>query len=306
LRWDGLGGALRHDCPVRRLALIVNPVAGGGRPARSLPRVQAELRARGFEQRFEYTKSLAHAGELALEAAAAGEVAVAFGGDGLISAVAGALRDSDGVVGILPGGRGNDLCRVLGIPLKPVAACGVLASGVVRPLDLGEAGGRTFAGIASCGLDSVVNQIANETTVVRGSPVYALALLRALPGWRAAGFEVGIDGDPPRQFTGYSVAAANSRQFGGGMRLAPDASLTDGLLDVVIIEDMTKLRFLRLTPTVFSGRHLRYREVSVLRGREVHISATEPFTLYADGEAIAELPVTVRVLPAAVQMIVPA
>ncbi len=301
-----MGGALRHDCPVRRLALIVNPVAGGGRPARALPQVQAELRARGFEQRFEYTKSLAHARELALEAASGGEVAVAFGGDGLISAVSGALRDSDGVVGILPGGRGNDLCRVLGIPLKPVAACEVLASGLVRPLDLGEAGGRAFAGIASCGFDSVVNQIANDTTVVRGSPVYGLALLRALPSWKPAGFEVTLDGGEVRRFTGYSVAAANSRQFGGGMRLAPDASLSDGLLDVVIIEDMSKPRFLRLAPTVFSGRHLRYREVSVARAREVHISATESFTLYADGEAIAELPVTVRVLPAAVRMIVPA
>jgi len=286
--------------------LIVNPVAGGGRPARALPQVQAELRARGFEQRFEYTKSLGHARELALEAAANGEVAVAFGGDGLISAVAGALKHTDGVVGILPGGRGNDLCRVLGIPLKPVAACAVLASGIERQLDLGEAGGRAFAGIASCGFDSVVNQIANETTVVRGSPVYGLALLRALPSWRAAGFAIALDGNEVRRFTGYSVAAANSRQFGGGMRLAPDASLTDGLLDVVIIEDMSKLRFLRLAPTVFSGRHLRYREVSVLRGREIHIEATDQFTLYADGEPIAELPVTVRVLPGAVRMIVPA
>jgi YegS/Rv2252/BmrU family lipid kinase len=290
---------------VRRLALIVNPVAGGGRPARALPQVQAELRERGFEQRFEYTKSLAHARELALEAAAAGEVAVAFGGDGLIGAVAGALKHSDGVVGVLPGGRGNDLCRVLGIPLKPVAACSVLATGVVRSLDLGEAGGRTFTGIASCGFDSVVNRIANETTIVRGSPVYAYALLRALPGWRAAEFSVTVDGGEVRSFTGYSVAAANSKQFGGGMRLAPNASLTDGLLDVVIIEDMPKLRFLGLAPTVFSGRHLRYHEVSVIRGREVTIEAMEPFTLYADGEAIAELPVTVRVLPAAVQVIVP-
>jgi YegS/Rv2252/BmrU family lipid kinase len=292
-------------CPVRRLALIVNPVAGGGRPARALPGVQTELRARGLEYRFEYTKSLAHAGTLALEAAAAGEVAVAFGGDGLIGAVAGALKNTDGVVGVLPGGRGNDLCRVLGIPLKPVAACAVLATGVERELDLGEAGGRTFTGIASCGFDSVVNRIANETTFVRGSPVYAYALLRALPGWKAAGFEVTLDGGEVQRFTGYSVAAANSKQFGGGMRLAPDASLTDGLLDVVIIEEMSRLRFLRLAPTVFSGRHLRYREVSVLRGREVHISATEPFTLYADGEPIADLPVTVRVLPAAVRMIVP-
>jgi YegS/Rv2252/BmrU family lipid kinase len=291
---------------VRRLALIVNPVAGGGRPARALPAVRAELRARGLEYRFEYTKDLEHARELAVAAADAGEVAVAFGGDGLIGAVAGALKHSDGAVGVLPGGRGNDLCRVLGIPLKPVAACEVLASGVVRALDLGEAGGRTFAGIASCGFDSVANRIANETTFVRGSPVYAYALLRALPSWRAAGFEVVVDDEAPRRFTGYSVAAANSKQFGGGMRLAPDASLTDGLLDVVIIEDMPKLRFLRLAPTVFSGRHLRYGEVHVLRGREVRIEATEPFTLYADGEAIAELPVIVRVLPGAVRMIVPA
>ena len=293
-------------CPVRRLALIVNPVAGGGRPARALPQVQAELRALGLEQRFEYTKSLAHARELALEAAAAGEVAVAFGGDGLIGEVAGALKHSDGVVGVLPGGRGNDLCRVLGIPLKPVAACAVLASGVERRLDLGEAGGRTFAGIASCGFDSEANRIANETTLVRGSPVYAYALLRALPGWRAAEFTVTLDGTETRRFTGYSVAAANSKEFGGGMLLAPDASLTDGLLDVVIIEDMAKLRYLLLAPTVFSGRHVRRRGVDVVRGREVQISASRPFTLYADGEAIAELPVTIRVLPGAVRMIVPA
>jgi len=291
---------------VRRVALIVNPVAGGGRPARALPQVQAAMRALGLEQRFEYTSSLGHARELALAAVANGEVAVAFGGDGLIGAVAGALKHSDGVVGILPGGRGNDLCRVLGIPLKPVAACSVLASGVERELDLGEAGGRTFAGIASCGFDSVVNRIANETTFVRGSPVYGYALLRALPGWKAAGFEVTVDGGETLRFTGYSVAAANSKQFGGGMRLAPGASLTDGLLDVVIIEDMPKLRFLRLAPTVFTGRHLGYRGVEVVRGREVQVSATEPFTLYADGEAIAELPVTIRVLPAAVRMIVPA
>lgn len=291
---------------VRKLCLIVNPVAGGGRPARALPAVQAALRELGLEQRFEYTKSLAHARELAADAAAAGEVAVAFGGDGLIGAVAGALKHSDGVVGILPGGRGNDLCRVLDIPSKPVAACAVLASGVERELDLGEAGERTFAGIASCGFDSVANRIANETTFVRGSAVYALALLRALPGWRAAEFEIGVDGEAPRRFTGYSVAAANSKQFGGGMRLAPNASLTDGLLDVVIIEDMPKRRFLRLAPTVFSGRHLRYREVGVLRAREIRIAASEPFTLYADGEALAELPVTVRALPRAVRVIVPA
>jgi YegS/Rv2252/BmrU family lipid kinase len=292
-------------CAMRRLSLIVNPVAGGGRPARALPDVQSALRAQGLEYRFEYTKSLEHARELAVEAVGNGEVAVAFGGDGLIGAVAGAVKDTDGVVGILPGGRGNDLCRVLGIPRRPVAACAVLASGVERRLDLGQAGEKTFAGIASCGFDSVVNRIANETRVVRGSPVYALALVRALPSWRPARFEVTLDDGAARAFTGYSVAAANSKEFGGGMLLAPNASLTDGLLDVVIIEDMPKHRYLRLAPTVFRGRHVRHRGVDVIRGREVHITASEPFTLYADGEAIAELPVTVRALPGAVRVIVP-
>jgi YegS/Rv2252/BmrU family lipid kinase len=290
---------------MRRLLLIVNPVAGGGRPARALPRVQSEIRRLGLDQRFEYTRSLQHGRELALDAAANGEVAVAFGGDGLIGAVAGALKHSDGVVGILPGGRGNDLCRVLGIPRKPVAACQVLATGVERAIDLGEVGERTFTGIASCGFDSVVNRIANETTRLRGSLVYAYALLRAIPSWQAAEFEVTLDGAATRRFTGYSVAAANSKAFGGGMLLAPNASLTDGLLDVVTIEHMSRLRFLRLTPTVFTGRHVRQRGVEVARAAEVHIAAAQPFTLYADGEPLAELPVTIRTLPGAVRTIVP-
>jgi YegS/Rv2252/BmrU family lipid kinase len=293
-------------CAMRRLALIVNPVAGGGRPARALPAVQEALRGHGLVYRVEYTGSLDHARELALAGAAGGEVAVAFGGDGLIGAVAGALKHSAGLVGILPGGRGNDLCRMLGIPLDPVRACAVLASGVAREFDLGEVGGRAFGGIASCGFDSVVNAIANKTRLVRGSPVYAYALLRALPRWTPARFEVVFDEDETRQFTGYSVAAANSKVFGGGMLLAPDASLTDGMLDVVMIEDMPRLRYLRLAPTVFSGRHVRRRAVSVVRAREVRISAARPFSLYADGEAISELPATIRALPGAVRMIVPA
>jgi YegS/Rv2252/BmrU family lipid kinase len=290
---------------MRRLLLIVNPVAGGGRPARALPQVQSAIRGLGLEQRFEYTSSLQHGRELALAAAANGEVAVAFGWDGLIGAVAGALKHSDGVLGILPGGRGNDLCRVLGIPRKPVAACEVLATGVEQALDIGQAGERTFMGIASCGFDSVVNRIANDTTGVRGSLVYPYALLRALPSWQAAEFGVTLDGGPTRRFTGYSVAAANSKAFGGGMLLAPNASLTDGLLDVVTIEDMSRLRFLALTPTVFNGRHVRQRSVDVARAEEVHIEATRPFTLYADGEPLGELPVTIRTLPGAVRTIVP-
>jgi diacylglycerol kinase family enzyme len=104
---------------------------------------------------------------------------------------------------------------------------------------------------------------------------------------------------------GYSVVIANSKAYGGGMYIAPGASLEDGLLDVLTIADMPKSRFLRLLPTVFKGRHVQAPEVSVRRARELRVSADRPFTLYADGDPIAELPVTVRALPRAVRVIVP-
>lgn len=288
------------------IALIVNPSAGGGRAGKALPAVQSALTAHGLDHHIERTTSLEHARELGRGAAAAGETAVALGGDGLIGAVASALRGGDGVLGVLPGGRGNDFARTLGIPLDPGAACEVLANGAVRSLDLGDAGGQTFIGIASCGFDSDANRIANETRLVRGNLVYAYGALRALAGWRPAGFTIEPDGGAPLDVRGYTVAAANSKAYGGGMWLAPDASLEDGLLDVVIVGDVPKARFLRLLPTVFKGEHVRQREVEVLRCREVRIAADRPFVMYADGDPIASLPVTVRALPGAVKVLVPA
>ena len=294
------------DEPPRIFALIVNPSAGGGRAGRALDSVRKALGSSGHRYRVELTRSIEHARELAAEAAAVGEVAVAFGGDGLIGAVAGALRDSDGMLGVLPGGRGNDLARVLRIPLDPVAACAVLTSGAVRPLDLGEAAGRTFVGIASCGFDSVANRIANETRIVRGNLVYAYGALRALIGWRPARFELALDDGREHIVTGYSVGACNSKAYGGGMYAAPGAELDDGLLDIVTCADMPKRRFLTsVLPKLFDGTHVNLPEITVLRTSEVTIAADRPFTLYADGDPIAELPVTVRTLPAAVNVITP-
>jgi YegS/Rv2252/BmrU family lipid kinase len=294
------------DGETRRLALIVNPSAGGGRAGQALPDVQDALRKLGLEHRVETTRSLEHAGELAREAAEQGEIAVAFGGDGLLGAVAGALMHSTGVVGVLPGGRGNDFARVVQIPLEPVAACSVLATGQVKALDLGEANGRTFVGIASCGFDSEANRIANQTRLVRGNLVYAYSAIRALASWRPATFELTLDGGAEHRVTGFSVGACNSKAYGGGMYAAPDAELDDGLLDIVTCADMPKRRFLTsIMPKSFKGTHVNEPEVTVLRSAEVTISADRPFTVYADGDPIAELPATVRALPAAVRFVVP-
>jgi len=288
------------------LCVIVNPFAGGGRAARELNGVEATLRRLGLEYHVERTQSLDHARELAHTAAQAGEIAVAFGGDGLIGAVADALRHTDGILGVLPGGRGNDFARMLGIPGSTQAACEVLAHGEVRRLDLGVIGEKSFIGIASCGFDSEANRIANETTLVRGRLVYAYGLLRALAGWRPATFTVTVDGGQTRTLTGYTVALANSRYYGGGMMLAPDATLQDGMLDVVLILETPKLRFLRKAPAVFTGAHVRLDNVELLRGRTIEVGASRPLTMYADGDPIADLPVTVAVLPGAVPTLVPA
>jgi YegS/Rv2252/BmrU family lipid kinase len=287
------------------LSLIVNPSAGAGRAGRALGAVRDALRALGLDHHVEPTRDLEHARELARAATAAGETAVAFGGDGLVGAVAGALKHTTGLLGVLPGGRGNDFARTLGIPLQPPAACEVLATGKPRALDLGEAGSRTFIGIASCGFDSEANRIANETRLLSGSLVYAYGALRALVGWQPATFTVELDGGVVRTVTGYTVAAANSRAYGGGMLMAPDASLEDGLLDVVIVSHTRKDRFLRLLPTVYQGTHVELEHVEVLRSATVQISASRPFTLYADGDPVAELPVTIRALRGAVRVIVP-
>jgi YegS/Rv2252/BmrU family lipid kinase len=295
----------------RPVALLVNPSAGGGRALRALPAVEAELRRLGVPFRVERTESVLHACALAVEAAALDEVVVPFSGDGLVGAVAGALRGREtAVMGILPGGRGNDFARVCGIPRDPVAACAVLAGGEVRPVDVGEVSGthgagRVFVGIASLGFDSEANRIANEAPSRLGAFVYAYAALRTLMAWRPATFDVVVDRDR-RTLAGWTVAAANASAYGGGMFLAPDAALDDGLLDVVLVAPTSRRQALRCLARVFKGTHVELDSVTVLRGAEVRIAADRPFTVYADGDPIGDLPVTIRAIPGAVRVLLPA
>jgi YegS/Rv2252/BmrU family lipid kinase len=298
------------------VCLIVNPAAGGGKAGRVAPAVVQALRAHGLSVRRVDTRDLDHARQLAAEAANTGETVVALSGDGLLGVLADVLREVPGaVLGVLPGGRGNDFARVLGIPEDPVAACATIADGIVRPIDLGlviearpGASAQAFVGIASVGFDSDANRIANEAPAWLGALVYAYGALRALLTWRPARFEIELD--PPserRAFTAFTIGACNSKAYGGGMRAAPGALLDDGLLDVVILESVSKLAFLtRILPKVFSGKHVHEPGVRVFQAKEVTITCERPFTMYADGDPIGQLPVRVRALRGAVKMLTPA
>lgn len=283
--------------------LLVNPSAGAGRTRRLLRLARAALGDAGIRHRLVLTEGLEHGRAEAAAAAAAGARVIVMSGDGLIGQIGGQLAGSGATLGIIPGGRGNDLARVLGIPADVEEAVGLLAAGATREIDVGEINGARFLCIASCGFDSDANRLANESRM-RGPLVYAYAALRALAAWRPARFTLTLDGEVV-ELTGYTVAAANSRAYGGGMFVAPEAELDDGLLDVVTIGQVSKWRFLRGLPDVFSGEHVKKPEVSVRRCAELAIAADRPFTVFADGDPIAELPATVRLIPRALRVVVP-
>jgi YegS/Rv2252/BmrU family lipid kinase len=294
-----------QETPVpRRLALVVNPCAGGGRARRLLPRVLDRLRADGHDVRCSTTTSLEHCDALVAAALDDQRTVVAMGGDGLVGRAAGEVSRGGGLLAVLPGGRGNDFARAVGLGRDPVSACGVLLSGHEHAVDLGDVGGTAFLGIASVGFDSDVQEIALTTRLPLGPAVYAWGSVRTAATWRHARFSGSIDG-AAFEVRGWAVAVANSGVYGGGMRLAPDASLEDGLLDVVTTSATSRTRFLRALPSVFAGTHVRQPSVTVQRARRVELQADRPFRVFADGDPVATLPCTVGVRPGALRVLLP-
>lgn len=287
------------------LTLLVNPVSAGGKTLKLLPAVEAALDARRAVFRVQRTRSLEHGAEQAQLAVEAGELPVVMSGDGLVGAVGGAMAGAETPLGIVPGGRGNDLARVLAIPSDPEEAVANLFAGESRRIDVGEANGRRFLGIVSVGFDSEANRLANETHFLRGNLVYAYAALRTLAGWKPARFTIRVDEERMR-LTGYSVSVANSSAFGGGMYIAPAAKLDDGEFDIVTVGPVSRLRFVGNLPKVFKGTHVEEDEVRVFRAPHLELSASRPFPVYADGEHLTDLPASLRVLPRALSVLAPA
>ena len=294
---------------MRRLQLIVNPSAGGGRTCKRLPDVEAALRSAGHDLVVTATRSLEHADELVADAVRDERVAVAMGGDGIVGRVAGAVAAADGVMGVVPGGRGNDFCRATGVSQDPLEACAVLASGVEKRVDLGvvssATGDTAFLGIASIGFDSDVQERVLTSRLPLGQLTYLYGSLATVAAWKHAVFSCTVDGEP-LEVRGWSVAVSNSGIYGGGMRLAPDASLHDGELDVVTSAATGRVAFVRALPKVFSGKHVEEPTIHVRRGRTVELQADRPFRVFADGDPVGTLPATVTVRPDAVRVLLPA
>ncbi|MFJ5730865.1 diacylglycerol/lipid kinase family protein [Streptomyces paradoxus] len=292
---------------MRQFTAVVNPTAGGATSAAALHKVARLLREAGAELETEYSRSLAHARELARHAGERGRVVLAVGGDGITGSIGGALSGTGALFGMVPAGRGNDFARALGLPGDPDGVARVLLHGTPRAVDTIEVTSSVHAatvvlGSVYAGVDALANLHANRSRMLRGSASYYAGALRAISTWRPVRYRITVDGRD-HTYSGYTVVAANSSYYGSARRIAPEARLDDGLLDVVMIRDAPRRLFFTLMKELDTGVHVHRPQVQVVRGREIRIEAERGVPYGADGEIEAVLPVTVRVLPGALRVL---
>jgi YegS/Rv2252/BmrU family lipid kinase len=296
------------------VAVFVNSSAGGGRGRVLLPRIQKLFESFQIHAQFVMTNS---AGEL--ESSAQNAISqekrflLAMGGDGTFQALANAAFGADVVLGVIPVGGGNDFAAALGLPSDPVKAAEALLCGQPRFADLlrvRTADGRTrlFAGGGGIGLDAEAARYASGAyRHLPGRLRYIASALRALVGYVPLDVRVEFPGSNLPPFSAKSLLAAvlNSPTYGAGLRLAPDATVDDGLLHVVVIEELSKLGVLRLLPQLMGSGELRTSRVKRWRAQCVRLTADRPCLFHGDGETMGSTPVEIEVVPKAVRVLAP-
>ncbi|TDB79199.1 diacylglycerol kinase [Micromonospora sp. KC721] len=294
------------------VAVLANPTAGQGRHRELLPRLLARLADAGRPVRL-LTAGTPGEAEAACHAAVAAGVGalVAVGGDGTVHRALQAVAGTTVPFGPVPAGTGNDFAADTGFPTDPLAAAGVIAealrTGRDHPVDLarmtGAAGGghRWYGAVLAAGFDAVVNERANRMRWPRGRLRYDLAILAELARLRPRRYTLRLDG-VAHTLEAVLVAVGNGASYGGGMRICPDADLTDGLLDVVVGGRFDRRTLLRVKPRIHTGTHLTHPLVRRYRARTVELVA-EGITTYADGERALPLPVRISAVPGAVRLL---
>jgi diacylglycerol kinase (ATP) len=298
----------------RRLALVGNPTAGKGRAKQYATAAAALLRAEGHDVEDLTGASAAESLGRARAAVRAGvDALVVAGGDGMVHLGVNAVAGTSTPMAVLACGTGNDVATTLDLPVHDLpASVRTVLDGTARRIDAARqvqpagtpmAEDRWFAGVLCGGFDAVVNERANRWRWPKGRLRYDLAIARELPVFRPLAYELELDGEPWTT-QAMLVAIGNGPQYGGGMKIAPDASYDDGLLDVVVVGKMSVLGLVRAFPTIFTGQHIHHPAVTVRRARSVRLSASG-ITAYADGERFGALPLTVEAVPGAVSVLVP-
>lgn len=307
--------------------VICNPISGSGRGLSLLSTVKNTLDGAGMHYTAEVSQKRGDVARLARSATLAGcGSIIVIGGDGTFfeavngvmgpvepGAAAGAAKDGP-AVGLIQAGRGSDFGRSAGVPSDVNAACARLIAGRTTAFDLGHVSyqsfegdtrRRFFANSAGLGFDAEVALRANAGSRNLGGTIpYLNSLLRTLVSYSNKAIEVSLDGGEPVLSRVNSFVVANGQFFGGGMKIAPNASLSDGMFDITVLGDLTKPDLVRNVPRVYDGSHLTHPKVSTARATTVHVTSPDRTLLQADGEVLGMVPVTFRIVPSALRMIV--
>ena len=289
------------------IALLVNPTAGKGRAARVVADVTEQLRQGGASVAILVGTDAAHAQALARQAVDDGvDAVVALGGDGMVHLALNVVAGTSTPLGIIPAGTGNDLAATLGLPSRdPVAAAKLVVSKLsgsgARPMDAVRVGEKWFGCVLGAGFDSRVNDRANRMSWPRGRQRYNLAILGELRVFKPLPFVLELDGER-WETEAMLVAVGNAKSYGAGMKVTPDAAIDDGLVDVMVLGPLSKPGFLKAFPMVFKGTHVTHPAVTIRRAKVVSL-ASPGVTAYADGEYLADLPITCETVPGAVQVL---
>jgi diacylglycerol kinase (ATP) len=290
------------------LVVVANPTAGHGKAGRKIGKVTTALHALRIPHEVRVSESGEDLQRIAREAADAGtRIVAALGGDGTASLMANAILGSGTALAALPAGTGDDFAKAIGAGKLDVAI-ELLANPKIRDLDVVHvatgASETHSVNIVSAGFDSEVNETANGMTIrLGGTGTYVAALVKTLSRFSPAAFSIEVD-DERLQLDAMLVEVGNGRWTGGGMQVLPNAVMNDGLLDVCVVEALSKPAFVRAFPRVFTGAHTSHPKVRMLRGRRVELQANRRIQVYVDGERVGPLPAILEVRAAALPVVV--
>lgn len=293
----------------KTVAVIVNPLAGRGKGAKTAPEIGASLHRNGIDAALLLAGSPEEALEMARKAVADGvDAVVAAGGDGTVNLALQAVAGTDTPLGIIPVGTGNDNANLLGIA-DLAAGIKALSDFNVKSIDVGHvatADGSElwFMGVLSSGFDSCVNERANKMRWPKGELRYLIGILAELGTFKPIPYEVEIDGESFSEH-GMLVAVGNGVSYGGGMKVCEGAAPDDGLFTITWLKKASKFDFLRVFPSVYKGTHIEHHSVEQHTGRSVRIDAPGQI-VYADGERVGPLPAEIELFEHKLRVIVPA
>ena len=307
-------GRLRRR-EIGQVIMLTNPASGHGNAPHAAEKAIARLQQRGADVVEIVGASALHARRLLDEALKRGtDALVVAGGDGVISLALQALACSDIPLGIIPAGTGNDHAREFGLPTKdPEAAADIVADGWAETVDLGricDAGGaaKWFGTVVATGFDSLVSDRTNRMRWPHGRIRYNLALLAELSQLRLLPFRLVLDTgtESSREMRADLILAAfgNTRSYGGGMLICPTADHADGQLDITMVHSTSRVRLIRLFPTVFKGTHVDLDEVTTARARSIYVECPG-IKAYADGDYACALPAEISAVPGALHILRP-